>query len=394
MGNEESVNTEQEEMYSNPYIPPLTTVEKNYKRYRMQMKNPEHYEEEKKSSLWHQSHKNIESFVTKWLSQVTLRPIVVTNKIFSMNKSVHESNNKEDTVTEFISKFDNLVIHHSAVQIDLLNASGDIETFVIFPDYSNIIADLCMKGVNVRNKKIYFPIECVVPDSVWKNNKPEMKDVEERKDEEQESKQPPAASSRRKRKKKRKRIWESKEAEQKFMSSLLSENVSVYGKNYGFISRSKGADYADDIMITLTFDGMLDKLLFENEEFMAKCILPKELLAIICNEYIGNTPHHNVYEFRIIEPFVLIKKGDGRKIGYDTVDYEWICHELKDDESGERLTFNTGVNVFGKYFNFETRVDIDRDYLDGDLISYCPKMARGGYHFMRDEIVGKIYCQT
>ena len=369
------------------------------------VQKPKHQDE----LLLENSKDYLKQFVNKWLYQVTLRPIVITNTLSAMNKSTNI--NSDDKFKQYISKFDKLAIHHSAIQISLINESNKFEHYIIFPGYNELISDLCEKGEDITKKKIKFPVCCFIPYSVWSQCKinankdnnsdgwtcPECtyfnnsytancemcsalnpQEVEEQKGNQDADNDDNINPSKKK----------TTEEDKKFILSLSSENVGVYGKNYGYIKDA--IYYQSGISLTLSFDGMFRKILFENKEFMEQCILPKELLVIIINEYIGDTTHHNITEFRLFEPFVELERYEKEKIA----NYDLICYRLKDDEKEDKCEYSTGVNVFGKYFSCQTMVNIGSDYEDGELISYCPYVSKERKQCIGDFIVGKVYCQN
>ena len=398
---------------------------------------------------------------TKWLSEVSLRPIVIRNKLFTM-KSINTNNDTNIKLQKYISKYGKLIIHHCAIQLVLTDGSNKPQTYIIFPHYNQIISDLCENGEqNIIKNNITQRISCGVARYIWDDNKPEKEEKKEEQDIEE----------------KKGDVDEESQQDQMFLDALSSENVTIYGNNYGYIDVATAGKSRNDIDITLTSDGVYeitkivkdrkdkhhlaeecglsveqaercieyydedgdgtlnesefqdlkeqiiryhsssrdctvrdndkqnmfdtrvyqrdikiklgcegiyDELLFENEEFMAQCILPKELLWIICKEYIGkDIPHHNVMDFRISRPD--IKCRDKVK------EYDLVCHKLRDDgRKTERIVFNTGINVFGKYFNSKTIIDIDSDG-DGDLRARNPYISKDQYYVMDDIVAGMYY---
>ena len=329
---------------------------------------------------------NLKQFAGKFLSQVTLRPVIVTNKLHRMQGKMPIIDQK---LQKHIAKYDNLIIHHCAIQITLINELNNIENYIIIPEYSDIISDLCERGENILTKKISFPISCCVASSIWDSYKPNMDEFIIQ-DEKQDDQDPFASLP--------KRVWESPEAEKQFIHSLLTENAEVYGRNYGYIDHAKKDKYLLDstyIDIMLTFDKMYEELLFKNEEFMAKCILRKELLRIVIDEYVGLTPHHNITGFRVHQPFVKLKEHlYANNVREYKSQYEMCCSKLPENGMKRRLESVVGMKVCGKYFNFETVVYIGSNCNDGDAISYWPRLSRDDDGYIEDDIVGKIYRQN
>ena len=124
-------------------------------------------------------------------------------------------------------------------------------------------------------------------------------------------------------------------------------------------------------------------MLFQNKEFMQKSILPKDVLRIICDEYLGDVPHNKIVSYDIGDPLVHIKTRDYMD------NYDWICHKLKDEGTEESIIFNTGINIFGKYFTLETILNVScYDGDNGDCMEYSIYLNDKSAH---DDIIGKIY---
>mmetsp|Transcript_1858 Transcript_1858/g.1567 ORF Transcript_1858/g.1567 Transcript_1858/m.1567 type:complete len:343 (-) Transcript_1858:46-1074(-) len=282
------------------------------------------------------SNNYIHNFANKWLHKVDLRPVVVTNKLYGMN-------NKQVECQNLIETTNNTIIHHSGIEVILLNDDNVKESYLIFPNYPTIIADLLIRGdINWRSRS-----HVDIKQSITSH----------------------------------------------FYQSLLDSNQSIYGLEYmplygydfGYIREGDINPISKSIQIKLECKGMYQRLLFENEQFKSKSALPMDILHIICDEYLKDMAHNDVGCYEITAVTANIHKQlykPGKLYG----NYDWICHKLNDDNSEENIIFNTAINVLGKYFTLETIVNVS---------CYHTNSTEYKIHYndtgAQDHIIGKIY---
>ena len=254
-----------------------------------------------KDPIWMKSHDHIKNFTNKWLHKVDLRPIVVTNKLYSMNKQ-HE---------DLAATADNMIIQHSGIQITLMNKDKEMESYLLFPHYTHMIADLLL-----NTEYSHLPH------------------------------------------KSRMRITQSLTGYAKTEDYLDgSPFIPLYKHDHGYI-QDAFAILEEGINIVMSCDKIWDKLLFQDNEFMAKSILPQDVLHIICDDYIGDVPHNKLVSYNISQPLLSISGKEYSRDGKIEKNYDWICHKLTDDNSEENIVFNTAIKILGKYFTLETILDV------------------------------------
>jgi len=276
------------------------------------------------------SNNYIHNFANKWLHKVDLRPVVITNKLYGMN-------NKQVECQDLIETTNNIIIHHSGIQLTLLNDDNDKESYLIFPNYPTIIADLLMKD-DIKNKN-HIDIKQSITCHLYESSSGSMDLNNE------------------------------------------TERYPMYGYDYGYIKKG-WTNESDEIQIWLKTD-MYQQLLFENEEFKSKSALPMDVLHIICDEYLNDIAHNDVDLYEITP--ALVTKHYMKEASDN---YDGICHKLKNDNSEENIIFNTAINIWGKYFTLETLLNVSCYDIDISAIDYtisCDETSA------QDDIIGKIY---
>lgn len=304
---------------------------------------------------WQQTCDHINNFANKWLHKTLLRPIHVTNKLYGMNNTHSTDLNIMNKIKDTISRINETIIHHSGVQFTLLNDDNTPESYLIFPNYARIVENLLINveidkyDIIIKQTLTGYLQKCMIVNRIIKD---------------------------------------------KVENQVIDNGIiPLYGHDYGYIScgqiyqiklMSKDSEKFNNginyVGIQLEFQGMWNRMLFQNKKFMSKSILPTDILRIVCDEYLGDVPHNKLVSYDIGDPFIKIKSRNF------TDNFDWICHRLKEDNSKETITFNTAINIFGKYFTLETILNIS--CYNNPSTEYSIYSNDKSVH---DDIIGKIY---
>ena len=316
------------EIYINSYIPraPSTQTEENNNDDDKD-ETIEEKQEKVDAKLNSKSNYYVHNFAHKWLHGIDLRRIEVTNKLYGMNNK--QSCRHRDLIEKAIERANGMKIHHSGIQMTLLN-NDNYEFYLIFPNYASIISDVLINDDNIHRIKIKQSITSHYHSSRLKS-----------------------------------------------MDTL--ECTPIYGYNYGYIKEAN-VHPVQGIDIKLECHGMYERMLFQNKAFKSKSALPMDILRIICDGYLFDIAHNDVARYEISEPSVDNKSKDSVQ------NYDWICHKLKNNNSKENIIFNTAINILGKYFTLETILTISCYDIIPGLYTACKHEKSAS-----DDVIGKIF---